>query len=271
MIDLFNFRTSGHKLMQRIKSYHDPVDIAHYHYGKYRIRYIDIGSRQKPPIILIHGAPGSLDAFLEQFNDPSLRQSARMVAMDRPGHGYSGLGKALISIKEQANHIAPLLTHIKQESKIILAGHSYGGTIALQLAAEYPEKVGGLILVSAAVDPGHEKIFWVSYLLKIPGFDLLIPPSLRVTNEEKLSHKKELEKMQWIWEKINIPVTIIHSRDDFIVPFENARFAERMLSDTRVSMVIHEKKGHLIPWTHPEILNAEILKMTGKQTTLESR
>ncbi len=77
----------------------------------------------------------------------------------------------------------------------MVMGHSYGGTIAVQMAIDYPEMVNGLVLVAAAFDPDHEVIFFFNHWLEWKGLNWIMPVSLRVSNAEKVVHVEELKKM----------------------------------------------------------------------------
>jgi len=259
--DILNFRLNDQKLFKKLDINQDRIDIKYYEKDYFNIRYVDVGEKNNRMVIFIHGAPGSLDAFLGFLNDSSLRRRVRMIAVDRPGYGYSNLGNALPSIKDQTSCLAPLLDINRHENKPIIVGHSYGGTIAASLAMHNPDKVGGILLVGPAVDPDHEKIFWVSYLLKLPWISLIFPASIMVSNIEKLNHEEELKKMLPDWGRIQIPVTILHGEKDGLVPVENAYFCDSMLTKADKKLVVKKNIGHLIPWTHPELMKKEIFDM----------
>lgn len=227
--------------------------------GWSEIRYVDIGDVRDRMFIFIHGAPGTLDAFNIFLKDPELRKKIRMIAMDRPGYGHSNPGHAVTSITQQAASIEPLLDKNLHDSKPILIGHSYGAPIAAKIAMTYPDKVGGIILVGAAIDPEYEKFFTIAELAGIPLIQKILPASFRVAYEEKYSHVEELKAMQNGWKEITCPAIIIHGDKDRLVPVENARFAERMLSNADIQLSIYENTGHLIPWTKPGLLKKEIL------------
>jgi pimeloyl-ACP methyl ester carboxylesterase len=57
----------------------------------HNLHYIETGNAQKPTLIL-HGSPGSWNAFKEYLQDTTLLKKYRMIAIDRPGFGYSDFG-----------------------------------------------------------------------------------------------------------------------------------------------------------------------------------
>jgi len=261
MSDLLNIRISDRKILRKLTPYQSRIKIEYYQQENFRIRYVDVGDPERRMVLFIHGAPDSLLAFLRFLKDTRLGKSVRMVAVDRPGYGYSDPGKEVPPVKNQAALLNPLLSLNNNIKKPILVGHSYGGTIAARLAMEYPDQVGGLILVGAAVDPDHEKRFRISSLLGVPRVAKFLPFAILAANYEKINHVKELNEMKSGWKRIRAPVTILHGRKDWIVPVENAYYMERMIAHGEIKMVVKNRLGHLIPIWQPQLIKDEILWM----------
>lgn len=104
------------------------------------------------PLLLIHGAGGQARAW-----PPQLRRlpGQPVFAVDLSGHGESAApGRSCIS-----DYAADLVA-LKESagwSPLVVAGHSMGGAIALQMALHYPQQVAALILIGSgarlAVNP----------------------------------------------------------------------------------------------------------------------
>lgn len=120
--------------------------------GDVRVRYVERPGAGTP-IVLIHGLPGTAEDF-EKVTP--LLDGRRTIALDRPGYGYSDGG--YFPVDRQLLAIDQLLDHLKIR-KAVLVGHSYGGTMALAYAARRPERVRGLVLVSAAAGGAHSEFF----------------------------------------------------------------------------------------------------------------
>jgi pimeloyl-ACP methyl ester carboxylesterase len=103
------------------------------------IVYSDQGSG--PPIVLLHGMNGSYQSWPFQFD--ALSDSFRIIAWDAPGFG--GSDPCAGTMQAYAGAAREMLTQIGVKDAIIL-GHSMGGLIAAQLAAEQKGLVAGLIL-----------------------------------------------------------------------------------------------------------------------------
>lgn len=107
---------------------------------------IEIGDG--PVVLLVHGQPGSGGEWRPVAE--LLAPDHHVVAPDRPGWGghprpattLTGNAEALARLIEDRQLAAP-------GQRCVVAGHSLGGGIALELALGYPELVGALVLVGS--------------------------------------------------------------------------------------------------------------------------
>jgi len=242
------FRMADKKLRDDFSADKIEMNISYYEYGGWRIRYLETGNPTQPVILFIHGAPGALDAYEKTLKDPSLVARVWMISVDRPGYGYSELGRAEPSVKKQAEIIAHVLQVAGVRDGAVVVGHSYGATIAVQMAIDYPETVNALVLVAATVDPDHEVIFFFNHWLEWKGLNWILPVSLRVSNAEKVVHVEELTKMLPLWERVRSRTVIIHGVKDRLAPIENATFAQKKLINAPVDLRIYDELNHLIPF-----------------------
>ncbi len=229
--------------------------------GKHRVHYAQIGADTLPTVLFIHGSPGSWDAFIGFFADSTLYTKAHLISADRPGFGKSELGQPEPSLQAQAAALAPLLTlgRVGQQ-KPILVGHSLGGPVAVRLAIDFPDAVGGLILVAGSVDPALEAQEWYRPVLGSFPVRQWLPTEFDVSNMEIWPLKGELEKMKPGWATIRVPVTVIQGETDDLVPPGNAQFARRMLTNAPVTMQMIPGMNHFIPWSRPDLIHDAILK-----------
>ena len=105
-----------------------------------------------------------------------------------------------------------------------------------------------MIFVAGAVSPDDEIIWLASYPMDWKIFSRLIPPSLRVTNREKLTHVAELTIMQEEWSQITHPLTVMHGDADRIVPVENAHFVEKYAINAQLDMRVQPERNHFLPF-----------------------
>ncbi|MCO5072529.1 MAG: alpha/beta hydrolase [Rhizobiaceae bacterium] len=110
-----------------------------------RIHYVEAG--EGPPIVFIHG----LGAQLHQFRStlfPDLARDFRVIALDRPGSGYSTRPySASGQITDQARLVARFIESLGLEQPLIV-GHSLGGAVSLALALDHPNSISGLALLA---------------------------------------------------------------------------------------------------------------------------
>jgi pimeloyl-ACP methyl ester carboxylesterase len=112
-----------------------------------RVRYCDYGAGDGPPVVMIHGLGGSWQNWLE--NIPRIGQERRVIAVDLPGHGASEMPREKISISGFGKCVDELCSQLSLDS-VVLVGNSMGGFTAAEVAIQFPERAGGLVLVSAA-------------------------------------------------------------------------------------------------------------------------
>ncbi|MGD0186694.1 MAG: alpha/beta fold hydrolase [Roseiarcus sp.] len=123
-------------------------------------RFVDVaGARlhvvergQGPALLLVHGLAGQLGNFTYGVVD-KLAAQFRVVAVDRPGSGYSVRAPgASAALSAQADALAALIEALELGRPVVV-GHSLGGALALALAQRRPERVAGLALVAPLTHP----------------------------------------------------------------------------------------------------------------------
>jgi pimeloyl-ACP methyl ester carboxylesterase len=255
------FRMSDGKVKTYFKNFSPQPSFHTYALDKKRIHYARTGNDTLPTVIFIHGSPGSWDNFIAFFKDDTLLKIARLVAADRPGFGKSDIGFPEISVEEQARLLSPLLRLGKSHRRPILVGHSYGGPVATRLAMDFPEEVGGLILVAGSVAPDLEPHEWYRNPLKVLGKTGMLADEINASNLEIMALKAELTRMLPLWKNITCPVTVLQGDADVLVSPGNAAFVEKMLAgkpDIKIRML--PKVNHFIPWSHPQEIRRAILE-----------
>ncbi|MCP8939780.1 alpha/beta hydrolase [Alsobacter sp. SYSU M60028] len=127
-----------------------------------RLHVIDIpGARADAPVVaLLHGASGNARDMAMALA-PSLRGRYRVLAFDRPGHGWSDRpgGRADAAPARQAALIREALGRLGVQRAIVV-GHSWSGALATRLALDCPELVAGLVLVAPVTHPWPGGVSW---------------------------------------------------------------------------------------------------------------
>lgn len=246
----FSFRMSAKEQIEMLTAATTiPPSVNQYPLGKRQIQYTHIGPDTLPLILFVHGSPGSSSAFMDYLMDNRLLEHSQMISVDRLGFGQSSYGRTEVSLEKQAKAFLPILEKYQQQ-KTILVGHSFGGPVIARMAMDFPHLVDGLVIVAGSIDPDLEPKEWWRKPLNWRLIRWLIPPSLRVCNQEILPLDGELRKMLPYWGKITVPVTVIQGEKDNLVPKENAAFAKKMLVNSEEVKIDYIKEGnHFILWS----------------------
>ncbi|HRI80562.1 MAG TPA: alpha/beta hydrolase [Cyclobacteriaceae bacterium] len=244
--------------------------LSRYGMGNRVINYLTAGEANLPLIVFVHGSPGSLSAFIDFMADSVLLKHAQLISVDRPGFGNSNFGRAEPSLEKQAALLVPILMEHRNQRPIILVGHSLGGPLIARLAMDYPDLVDGLVMVAPSIDPNLEPHEWYRAPLSTPFLRWLLPRSLRASNDEIYKLKPELEKLLPLWTKVKAKTIVIQGKKDSLVPWENADFAAKMISQAKVKLVLVDDMGHFVPWTNPELIRNAVLELVEDLRTEKS-
>ncbi len=96
-----------------------------------------------PALVLLHGFLEST-AIWDDFTI-SLQKDFTVVAIDLPGHGESELLAETHSMKLMADVVSEVLK-VENIKMAVIAGHSMGGYVALQFAADHFNLLKGIVL-----------------------------------------------------------------------------------------------------------------------------
>lgn len=261
-----------------------------------RVRYVEAGVG--PAVVLIHGNAGSVDDFdFERLG--LLCREHRVIAVDRPGHGKSARPTdADAKLQYQAHLLHETLSHLGVTHPV-LVGHSWGGSLALAYAVQYPTELSAIVLLAPAAyaDGGPDqfmravlktpiigdvtltlgraifgkhqlkkelqKAFYPSSVpeeyLRKASSSWLRHKQLRAILEDEYSLDKDLDKVSRHYSEISIPVIIVTGDHDKVVSAKQNAY--RLKSSIDHSQLIELKDtGHQVPQTHPEsIFNAVTL------------
>ena len=151
-----------------ISAIYPPVgEIAHVD-GR-SVHFVDIPADRAdaPAIVFIHGASGNLHDPMVALRG-RLEGRYRLIFVDRPGHGWTErFGRGDAEPARQAAMIAGLLEYLGI-GKAVIAGHSWGGSVAAAFAVAHPEKTGGLVFLAPATHPWKGGVNWYYHVAATP-------------------------------------------------------------------------------------------------------
>lgn len=103
-------------------------------------------------VVFVHG--WGADGRYWHHQVPYFAKQYRVVTVDLAGHGHSGFGRTDYTMQAFGEDVAAVL-EVVGAKRAILAGHSMGGAVILEAAAQSPERVIGLVGVDTLQDMGR--------------------------------------------------------------------------------------------------------------------
>ena len=260
---LFKMRKADGEIQSFLKQHHVTGEIDKITFRGKPVVYLKTsnGEHKEDAFLFVHGSPGSMDAFLDYMVDTTLLSHADLITYDRPGFGNSAFGKTMPSLSMQAATANALMDTLGYK-RYWLVGHSYGGPIIVQLAMDHPKHVAGICLIAGSISPELEpKSPWRKWI-DLPVVRQLLPTTMRVSNEELMPLKSDLEMIEDDWGKIKVPVAILHGNKDVLVPFGNLGYAvEKLTKADTVLVKVFKDKSHFIVWTDKSVIVDELMKL----------
>lgn len=126
------------------------------------LEYEDSGTGE--PVVFIHGA-FIADAFRPLLSEPALAERFRLISYHRRGYGGSTPAAEPVSLADGARDCQALISFLGLRHAHVV-GHSYGASVALQLALDAPEVVHTLTLLEAALTVGESAPLYREALLQ---------------------------------------------------------------------------------------------------------
>ncbi|NMN96391.1 alpha/beta fold hydrolase [Antrihabitans stalactiti] len=113
------------------------------------LAYEDVGVGA-PPMLFVHGAYCTRADFVSLV--AHYRPQHRVIAVDLRGHGESDTPDQVYSVSAFADDLAWLCAQLGVHRPIVV-GHSLGGQVALQLAADHPELPAAIVALDSTIAP----------------------------------------------------------------------------------------------------------------------
>ena len=114
-----------------------------------RSLHVRVAGSGRPTVVFEAGMGSSLGAWGAVV--PGVAEHTTAVAYDRAGYGGSDPGPEPRTLSRVADDLVALLEQL-DDDRFVLVGHSWGGPIVRQAAADCPDLVAGLVLA----DPSDE-------------------------------------------------------------------------------------------------------------------
>lgn len=211
-----------------------------------------------PTVVFVHGAPA--DASSWKYLISKMPKDIRIgaVAIDRLGYGNSDKEEEL-ELDSHARAISEFASSLERPP--ILVGHSYGGPVALAVAAHHPESIAGVILVAGSCDPYMKDTQWLRGA--IDSIEAIVPTSWEHANAELLALTDENREMESKLKNVVAPVTVIHGTRDMVCPHDGtvSYLKKTLVNSRQVEVRSLSGVGHNIHFSKPRIVIEEIQNM----------
>jgi long-chain acyl-CoA synthetase len=99
-------------------------------------------------LVFVHGYAGCAETWEYQINH--FMHEYRVVVPDLRGHGQSDAPFSQYTMPELVDDLNTITDALHFPDKFVLVGHSFGGSICIEYAASYPERLDQLVLISTA-------------------------------------------------------------------------------------------------------------------------
>jgi pimeloyl-ACP methyl ester carboxylesterase len=116
--------------------------------GGIKTNYLEAGEGEH--VVLIHGSGPGVTAYANWRTVlPALADNFHVVAPDMVGFGYSERpSDATYNLQTWADQVVSLMDNLDMD-QASLVGNSFGGAIAMRIAAQHPERVRKLVLMGS--------------------------------------------------------------------------------------------------------------------------
>jgi pimeloyl-ACP methyl ester carboxylesterase len=219
-----------------------------------RMHVRDTGPRNAPVVILLHGLGSSLHTWEPWAQTLSAR--FRVIRYDMPGFGLTGADPTGDYTDARSVVVLAALMDALGVPRASLVGNSMGGKLAWQFAAEHPDRVDKLVLISpdGYASPGFEygktpEVPVVARLLPytLPAFmlranlvpaygdktrlteatvkryrDMMLAPGVRRALLQRTAQVM-LEPPEPRLRRIQAPTLLVWGEKDALIPFSNAQ------------------------------------------------
>ncbi len=218
-------------------------------------------------LVMIHGSPGSKSDFDRLV--PYLRDRFTTFSFDMPGFGDSSRRVENHGYQAAADLLGEALFKLGlAEEGVVVLGFSFGGGVAIELAAQFPSAVRSLVLLAAVGVPdgfhtgsyGGEFARTVAVapvLLAYPGS--LAPGLIDFSARYGFWRgflDSDTRRMEAALSSIPAPALIVHSRGDTVVGPATAVKHDDLLSNSRL---VWYEGGHGLIYQQGELLSRLIL------------
>ena len=251
--------------------------------------YLEAGDPSAPPVLLLHGSGPGVTAYANwRLTIPALATRVRVVAPDLVGFGFTERPDAVVyDMDTWVGQVVGLLDALGIERASVV-GNSFGGALALRLAARYPDRVDRLVLMGSVGVPfpitdGLDRVWGyepsIESMKELIGLfahsrelvtdelaEVRYRASVQPGFQESFSAMFPAPRQRWVDAMVTpdeeiaaLPhrTLVVHGREDRIIPLDNALHLLRTVPD--VQLHVFGRCGHWTQIEHADEFNRLVL------------
>lgn len=216
----------------------------------------------KTQLVILPGWGGSHETWAN-FVELAQPNFEKIMVIDLPCFGNEPCPTEVWGVEEYAEFVVGKL---KSRGKVNLLGHSFGGQVAVYLAAKYPQYIEKLILTGSAVFRRRKPIknFFFGALAHIGKIILSLPllsrferlakkvlykaahsPDYQNTSgiQREIFKKITRQDMSDLAATISLPTQLIWGENDDCVPMSDGKKLEKIIPKSTLSVIKNGKHG----------------------------
>jgi len=219
------------------------------------VNYMDIGDKEKPTLVFLHGWLDNLNTFKELSN--LLLNDFRLVLVDLPGHGESSIASLKYNLSDYVDFMEGFTSKINV-LPFAYIGHSFGCRILIKGFGEKKINAEKLILIGAAGIKESRSFKNVSLYIvgKFLKFILSLPIARRFQHTLKdylysligsdyrnSSHLNQIykniinEDLQKYAKKISSQTLLIYGEKDTSTPTSYGKIFKTLIKNSKLEIV----------------------------------
>ena len=225
-----------------------------FHYYKLsktkKIRYLKHYQKNRIYIVFLHGFMSDLEGKKPKtFLNFAKKNKLGFLALEYSGHGKSSGKFTTGNISNWTKETSLLIKRIVKRNKIILVGSSMGSWISLNQFNFFKKQIVGFLGIGSAPE-FLENLMWKKFSKKIKNeiikkgiYDLkhgdyIYPISFQLIKDGRKN--KVLNKKL----KLKIKVTMIHGKNDEVVPVSYSRKVLKIFKNAKKKLVVVKSGDH---------------------------
>lgn len=251
-------------------------------------RIIEVGDRDAPPLVCLHGTGGHAEAFIHNLAE--LSRDHHVLAYDLPAHGWSGAPDRSYEVDGYGRHLGAFLDAFALPRATVI-GQSLGGWIAAAYAVGHADRIASLLLVGAGGNTFDPAVMDRLRSSSMAAVETPTPDAVRdrvallfarpvAVDEELVACRQaiysrpgaadamrkalalqtpEIRRRNLFtgWSDIQCPALLVWGREDRVVPLSAGEKMAAAMPDSR--LVVLDRCGHWPQFERPDLFHQAVL------------